>query len=206
MTTGPIGVLLAAGRGRRMGPGTIKQLLPWPGPDDPERTMIGAAFDAIAPACEKVLVVLGHEAEAVRAGLGAREFGSVAGVDPDAPMYESVRAGLVAARKIARGRPVLLQPADQPEVAPTTLEAIRSAAAATPGRAVMPEVAGRGGHPVWIPAAMLDELIGLDGAGGLKAYWRAHPERCVRVPVDDAACVRDVDTPEGYGAARADEA
>ena len=54
----PIGVLLAAGRGRRLG-GT-KQLLEWP-PGAVGTTLVAAAFDAIAAACARMVVVLGHE-------------------------------------------------------------------------------------------------------------------------------------------------
>src|SRR5690554_3115419 len=102
-----IGVLLAAGRSGRMG--RLKQLLPWP-PVDGERPLVAAAFDAIAPACCAMVVVVGHEADAVLAALGERTFQS-ARVESGAEMLVSVKAGLLAARAIHPTADVLLHPA-----------------------------------------------------------------------------------------------
>jgi CTP:molybdopterin cytidylyltransferase MocA len=190
-----IGILLAAGRGRRLG-GT-KQLLPWPPPDG-DRPLIAAAFDAVAPACDAMVVVTGHEAARVEAALAPRQF-RIVRCDADAEMIESVRAGLRAARSIDAGATVLLQPADHPEVAAETLTRLGKEAGATPGVAVMPEHNGRGGHPVMVPASLVPEILAWTGTGGLRAFWREHADRCRRVAVNDAAVVRDLDTPEQYG-------
>ena len=53
-----VGLLLAAGQGRRMGGG--KQLLPWPPPDG-SGTLIGSAFDHLQVACDEMIVVLGYQ-------------------------------------------------------------------------------------------------------------------------------------------------
>jgi len=141
-----------------------KQLMPWPSAGD--EPLVAAAFDAIAGVCGTMLVVVGHEAEAVVAALGARRFETVAS-DPDAEMFESIRAGLGAARSRSRapGAAVLLHPADHPRVAPATLESILAVA-------------------------------GTDG--GLRQFWIDHPDLCVRLPVDDPAVVRDLDTPDQW--------
>jgi molybdenum cofactor cytidylyltransferase len=190
-----IGLLLAAGRSRRMG--LTKQLMPWPSPAG-EQPLVAAAYDAIKPMCDEMIVVLGHEAQAVAAALGARPFHQVLG-DPDAAMSESIRAGLEAALRIDPRATVVLQPGDHPAVAEETLRALIAAAAAQPDYAVMPEHGGQGGHPVLIPPSVVGEVLRADFSGGLRQFWRIHPELCVRLPVDDPRVVRDVDTPEQLG-------
>jgi len=144
-----------------------------------------------------MVVVLGHEAMRVGQALGARPYESVH-VDPAAQMYDSLRAGLNRAQRIDLLADFLIQPADHPEVAPATLKSLLREAAAHPGRAVMPEHAGQGGHPVLIPAQLVGCLLQHEGPGGLRQYWVDHPQDCLRLPVDDRSVTRDIDTPEDY--------
>ena len=53
-----IGVILAAGRGGRMG--GKKQLTPWPGADG-SKPLVAASYDAIRSICDDMVVVLGHD-------------------------------------------------------------------------------------------------------------------------------------------------
>jgi molybdenum cofactor cytidylyltransferase len=186
----PIGVLLAAGRGRRMG--GCKQFYPWPTAEG-EKPLVAAAFDAIASACQAMIVVLGHRADEVAAALGERQFQTIQS-DPDAPMFESVRAGIRAALDIDSTSAVLLQPGDHPEVSPGTLEKILAAALSNPDRAIIAEFQGRGGHPALIPAIVARQILLAECPAGLCQYWTNHAQQCLRLPVDDASVVRDVDT------------
>jgi molybdenum cofactor cytidylyltransferase len=189
-----IGVLLAAGRSRRMG--RVKQLMPWP-PEDGERPVVAAAFDAVAPACCAMIVVVGHEADQVLAALGDRMF-DVVRVDPNAEMMNSVKAGLAAAQKMHATADVLLHPADHPEVNRETVERLIQESAVEPVQAVMPEFDGRGGHPVIIPAAMVESILAYSASGGLRQYWldNAHLHR--RLAVEDEGVVLDLDTQADY--------
>jgi molybdenum cofactor cytidylyltransferase len=191
---GLTGVLLAAGRGRRMG--TTKQLLRWPPPDG-ESTVVATAFDRIAPACDDMVVVLGHQAEAVTAALGGRVFRRVES-DANAELFESIRAGLSVAHRLASDTAVMLHLADHPAVASSTVTRLLHALHAEPERAIIPEFDGRGGHPVLIPPELGDRLLRYHGSGGLRQFWRHHPELCRRITVDDAGVVLDLDTPEQY--------
>ncbi len=187
-----IGIILAAGRGRRMG--RTKQLVPWPTAEG-EKPLVAAAFDAIAGVCDRMIVVLGHEADAVAAGLEDRKFERVLS-DPDAQMFDSVRAGLAAAASMDFAASVLLQPGDHPQVAATTLNAILAASAACPDRVILPQYGDRGGHPLLMPASIVTRLIDTACPHGLGRFWTDHPELCWRLPVDDADVIRDVDTPD----------
>jgi CTP:molybdopterin cytidylyltransferase MocA len=186
-----IGVILAAGRGRRMG--QTKQLLAWQ-TSDGEKPLIAAAFDAIRPICDRMIVVLGHERISVAAALGDRTF-HVAQSDPDAPMFASIRAGLLAARDLDPAAHVVLQPGDHPEVSPATLAMLADESRRQPSCAVMPAHQGRGGHPVLIPPNVVSRVLSSECPAGLGEFWTAHPEICVRVVFDDPAVVRDVDRP-----------
>lgn len=192
----PLGLLLAAGRGSRLG--GSKQLLPIPtaGGDVP---LVAAAFDAIAPVCARMLVVLGHEVDRVVAALGPRTFARVSS-NPDAPMFESIRAGLAACRDLDPTASVLLHPADHPFATPATLAALL--AAASPHAAVTPRHQGKGGHPVLIPPQVRDRVLTSEGEGGLRRFWLDHPDLRVHLDVDDPGITLDLDTPADYARLR----
>jgi molybdenum cofactor cytidylyltransferase len=173
--------------------GGKKQLTEWPSPEGP-KPLVAAAYDAICPICHEMVVVLGHMAEAVAAALGDRLFHR-AQSDSAAPMYESIRAGLRAAHRIDSGSTVVLQPCDHPEVAGSTLDSLTRLATERPLQAIIPQYAGRGGHPVLIPPSIGTLLISTDCPDGLGQFWLDHPELCVRVSIEDPTIVRDIDTP-----------
>lgn len=191
---GRVGVLLAAGRGGRMG--QTKQLLFWPS-DGGSKPLVTAAFDSISAVCQEMIVVLGHDADHVSQALDQREFHAVMS-DPDAEMFASVRASLSAAKQIDARADILLHPADHPDVLRKTLDSLIRVAGDHRDCAVMPVYRGKGGHPVLIPARLVDAILGYDGHGGLRQYWIDHPESCLRLVVSDASVVQDLDTQADY--------
>ena len=170
--------------------GRTKQLITWQG-----KPLVAAAFDAVCGVCDSMVVVFGHEAQAVQHALGERSFHVVTG-DADASMFESVRAGLTAAQRIGSAADVLLHPADHPEVRVATLSVLIDTGAHYPDRAIIPEHDRRGGHPALIPTSLVTRLVAWSGEGGLRRYWQDHADQCIRVPVDDPSVVYDIDTPE----------
>ena len=173
--------------------GSTKQLKLWPTPEG-QKPLICAAYDSIRPICDDMVVVFGHDSVAVRTVLGDRPFHS-AESSATVPMFESIRAGLRIASSLAPQGTVVLQPADHPEVQATTLETLKASSLERPEQAIIPQHAGRGGHPVLIPANIVAKLIAVDCPTGLGQFWLDHPELCCRVPVDDATIHRDIDTP-----------
>lgn len=196
----PIGLLLAAGRGRRLGGN--KQFHPVPTPAG-EKPLVAAAFDTIAPVCEKMFVVLGHRAEEVAAALkkGSELFSYIENssdpfimVDPDAPMFSSIQAGLSVVLAAEPSAAILLQLGDHPALEPNTLEKLFAVAAEHPDKAVMPTYEDKGGHPVLIPSAIAEKILVAECPDGLRQFWLEHPELCVRFEVDDPGVIRDIDT------------
>src|SRR5215212_4911325 len=100
-----VGVILAAGRGGRMG--GKKQLTPWPTAAG-TIPLVAASYDAIRPICDEMVVVLGHAANEIAVALGARPFHR-AESDPHAPMFESIRAGLRFSQGLNPAAAIVLQ-------------------------------------------------------------------------------------------------
>ena len=212
------GLVLAAGRSRRMG--ALKQTLPWPVQHQDARpsrltTVIAASFDTIAPFCERMFVVLGADAAGVASALEGRTFTCVHS-DSDRPMLDSICAGLRAIidepgddRQPLDG--VLVQPCDHPMAAKRTIETLLAVHSREPRLALMPEYNGKGGHPALIPMAVAHRILQwarcdgspatAPGKGGLRQFWIEHPECHRRLPMDDPSCVVDLDSPEAYQAA-----
>ncbi len=202
----PIGLLLAAGRGRRLGGNKQFHLVPTIAGKKP---LVAAAFDTIAPVCEKMFVVLGHRADEVATALkkgselflrpenSSDPFAYVSQyicVDPDAPMFNSVQVGLRAALTADPTAKILLQLGDHPALQPSTIEKIFAVAQVNPDKAVMPTFGDNGGHPVLIPASLAAMILAAECPDGLRQFWLEHAELCVRIPVDDEGVVQDIDT------------
>lgn len=200
-----VGVLLAAGRGRRMG--RLKQLLPWG-----DSTVVAAAFDALQPHCGAgMVVVVGEEADLITSALGARVFRS-ARSDSDAEQFQSVRIGLQCATKFPSVQRVLLHLADHPFIPHFVLEAMLQRTLKV-DRVIIPTHNDRGGHPVLIPTDIMNSIISWksnessNAAGewirGLRGYWKTHPEEVERIEFFNAPeLVMDLDTPDDYAAAQ----
>ena len=179
--------------------GATKQLLPWPRTDS-DKTVVETSFDLLTPHCGKIIVVVGCDSGAIVEALSSRRFETVRS-DPDAEMFDSIRAGLRAAQKQYDAAHVMLHPADHVQVLPSTIDklvsAFRTAQDRQP-RAVVGTNNDRGGHPVLIPNAMIDSILRWSGSGGLRQYLRDNPDNCLRIPYEDAGLVHDLDTPADY--------
>lgn len=190
----PIGILLAAGRGRRMG--CVKQLLPWPKANS-TTTLVENSFDSIAKVCQAMVVVSGTDSSAIQQVLLPRSFTQASSAS-DAEMIVSLRQGLAFCSTIDPTSPALLQLADHPHVAHSTLLVLDDAFKMHSHDVIIPEYQGRGGHPILIPANIHKMIMHTEIQGGLRNLWRANQQICRRVPVEDPSVVQDLDTPEDY--------
>jgi molybdenum cofactor cytidylyltransferase len=182
------GVLLAAGRGRRMGGNKQFHLVPTSAGEKP---LVAAAFDTIAAVCDSMFVVLGHRAEEVAAALGERKF-QIVESDPDAPMFQSIQAGLRAPLNVDLSVSILLQLGDHPALDEITLEKLFASAVENPDKVVMPTYQDNGGHPVLIPSAVAKIILATDCPDGLRQFWIDHADLCMRIRVDDLGVIRNI--------------
>lgn len=110
-------------------------------------------------------------------------------------MGDSIACG-VAATAQAQGWLVL--PADLPLIRPETL--LQVAQALQMHAVVVPTWRGERGHPVGFTASCRDALLALTGDSGARAVVQRYGAHLL--PVEDAGCVHDVDTPQALEEAR----
>ena len=184
------GVVLAAGRGTRMG--RPKALLPW-GRD----TLVTRAIRIWSAVCDPVIVVGGarfNELEERVAGRAKLVFNP----SFDAGMITSVQAGLGAVPPSCTA--ALVGPVDQALATGRVLAALVAAHEDTPEDALVPEHQGLPGHPVLLPADALSRLASAPKWSTLAAYLDAPETRTRRVRLDFPEVTRNLNTPEAYRA------
>jgi molybdenum cofactor cytidylyltransferase len=189
-------VVLAAGKSTRMG--RPKALLPLPGGGTFLTRIVRTFQDADV---EDVVVVLGHEADAIAASLeahGAR-VRVVINRDYERGQLSSLLAGLRAIDRPGVNA-MLLTLVDVPLASPDTVRAVVSRYRASRAPLVRPVSGSRHGHPVLIDRSLFDGLRKTDPASGAKPVVRAHASAEGDVEVSDEGAFLDIDTPEEYAA------
>ena len=184
-----IGLVLAAGAGRRYG--MPKALVPYHG-----RLLVQrAAATLAAGGCDDVLVVLGAEADRVRAAAPDLPR-TVENPDWATGMASSLRAGLAALAGTPAAAAVVLL-VDMPGVTPSAVR--RLVALADPGVLAMGGYGSsseRRGHPVLLGRDHWDGVAAsATGDRGARDYLRAHDDIVQVVPVGDVADDTDMDVP-----------
>jgi len=186
-------VVLAAGRSSRMG--AHKLLLPLGG-----RALVTyAVAAACASMADPVVVVLGHDADRVRAALAQGRYRTVTNAAYGEGMATSLRAGLAALPPVA-GAIVIL--ADQPLMTAAAMDAVIAEARRHPGAVVRAAYEGRAGHPVCFPARLFPELLAATGDEGGRAVLGRHRGEVRLVELGAPALDLDVDEPDQYEALR----
>ena len=193
-TANTVALLLAAGLSTRMG--RLKALLDWH--DEPlvayqVRQLRQAGVDA-------VLVVTGHEADAVERALAGTSAVAVRNAEYRAGRATSIRAGANA----VEGRPELLVllNVDQPRDA-ETIRRLIEAHRTLGGLITVPSHRGERGHPAVISGALLNELRSVsEESEGLKAVMRRHTAERREVEFEDGVVLLDLNTPDAYERAR----
>jgi len=184
-------ILLAAGQGSRIG--GPKALLRIGG----ETFLARCARALLRPGVERLVLVLGHEAERVCAMGGVPE-GALRVTNAgyrEGGMLSSILRGLDAAEAIG-AEAALIHPVDHPLVSETTVE--RVIATLQQGAAIaVPCFEGRRGHPGGFARSAWALLRSAPGERGARAVLQDHPEQLTHVP-GDAGCVSGIDTPEDF--------
>jgi molybdenum cofactor cytidylyltransferase len=192
-----VGILLAAGIGRRFDPTGSRLKLLEPEPDGRHGgvPIAVAALRRLRGVCAEVVAVVRPADGALQAELHARlaAEGAQLAICADAAsgMGHSIACG-VRARLDAAGWVIAL--ADMPAVSVATIAAIRDAIARGRDTAA-PVFRGQRGHPVGFGHGCRSELLALRGDSGARGALNTHPP--FLIDVDDPGCVHDIDTPAG---------
>ncbi|MCW2243824.1 molybdopterin-binding/glycosyltransferase family 2 protein [Azospirillum canadense] len=183
-------LVLAAGRSSRMG-GSNKLLAEVGG-----QPLVARTVEAVlASQAKPVVVVTGHQADAVSAALVGRPLTLVHNPDYADGLSASLKAGLAALPGDVDGVVVCL--GDMPRVSPTVIDRLVAAYNPTEGRTVcIPTVQGKRGNPVLWDRGFFAEMMKLTGDAGAKSLLARHADQVVEVPVDEGGILYDVDTPE----------
>lgn len=197
-------IVLSAGLSTRMG-GRSKALLEI-GERETFLTRIIRSFQEAG--VNDVAIVVGHEADAVRASLlehGVEPFdrGIRLVVNPG---YESGQlSSLLAGLNAVDGpgvRAMLITLVDVPAVSAATIRRVIDRYRETNAPVVRPVRGDEHGHPVLIDRRLFDELRRSDPAAGAKPIVRAYASEIGNVAVEDEGAFFDVDTPADYARLR----
>ncbi len=196
-------IILAAGSSSRMERQQHKLLLPLG-----DRPVIAHVVEAVlASRAQPILVVLGHQAEHVRAALA--DYSSdkrlllVENSEYKQGMSTSLRAGLQAMNGLESpvleaidGAIVLL--GDQPLITARVIDMLIATREETAKKIVVPLYNGRRGNPVVFGADLFSELITVTGDEGGRSVVEHHRQDIATVEVGDSAASSDVDTWSAY--------
>jgi molybdenum cofactor cytidylyltransferase len=190
MTSRPVVVVLAAGKGSRFG-GTEHKLAQSLG----DGTVLGTTLNhALASQLPVVVVTTEPFADIACRALAARDVIILPEVGPATlagssmlGMGYSIAAG-VGSRPDATGWVIL--PGDMPLIQPATLQAV--ARQLDLHAVAYAQYKGRRGHPVGFAAELYSELVGLSGDEGARRLVARYP--AFGLELDDAGVLVDVDT------------
>ncbi len=183
------GLVLAAGRSRRMAP--LNKLLV---PDEQGMSMVARVVDnVIASHARPVVVVTGYERERVETVLTGRPVRCVHAEDYAEGLSASLKAGLAALPEEAEGVVVCL--GDMPLVTGAMIDRLIAAFDPEEGRAiVMPTFRGKQGNPMLWSREFFAAMMGITGDVGARHLVGAHADRVAEVEMADDAVLRDFDT------------
>jgi molybdenum cofactor cytidylyltransferase len=187
-------IVLAAGKSTRMG--SPKAMLALGGGDTFLSRIIRTFHDA---GVNDVIVVVGHQAEAIRASLAAT---GVTARFVDNPAYESGQFSSLVAGLDAADRPdvaaVLVTLVDVPLVTAATIDAVLEHFRRSHAPIVRPTRGTEHGHPVLIAQSLFAELRRADPSSGAKPVVRAHASAAGDIAIADAGAFLDIDTMDEY--------
>ncbi len=199
-------IILAAGSSSRMGIGRHKLLLPLDG-----RPVLVHVIDAaLASQARPIIIVLGHEAEQVRAHITSYTL------HPDITIVEndkylqgmstSLHMGVQTLlsngyRKdmlSARVDSALIMLGDQPLITPQIIDTLITAYRTAGTPIVAPLYNGKRGSPVLFDKNLFAELIEVTGDEGGRTVLERHRHEVALIEIGDALANYDVDTWEAY--------
>jgi molybdenum cofactor cytidylyltransferase len=187
-------IVLAAGKSTRMG--RPKANLPLEGGETFLSRIVRTFSDA---AVEDVVVVLGHDADAIARVFAGTGMAARFVTNPD---YETGQLSSLLKGLDAVDRPgvtaALVTLVDVPLVSARTVSAVIAHHLQTRAPIVRPIHGRQHGHPVLIDRSLFDEIRRADPASGAKLVVRAHASARGDVEVEDAGAFLDFDTAEEY--------
>jgi len=196
------GLILAAGESSRMG--RDKALLPWPpaaNNTSSAETFLSAAIRSLALSTDFVVVVAGLNEAALAPIAYINGASIVTNPDPSQGQFSSLQVGL--REVLNRGRDAaIITLVDRPPARAVTVQTLRDAFESAPLDvwAVVPEVAGKHGHPYVVGREMMEKFLQAPPTGSARELEHRYQEHIQYLPVDDPFVALNINTPEDYAA------
>ena len=184
------GVLLAAGGSRRFGSQKLVSMLGGV-------PLVRHAATTLVRSTDALVIVLGHEAEAVRAALSDVDAVVVENPDWSQGLSSSVKCGVAALP--AGVEAIVVALGDQPRIDPLVVRSLIECWRAGGKPIVSARYRGERGHPVLFDRAVFPQLEMLRGDVGARTMFEQSPDLVAYVDVDSEVPV-DVDTATDLGA------
>lgn len=180
-----VGILLAAGSGRRFGGGKLLHRLP-------DGTPIGlASLRNLRKVLPDVIAVVRAGDDELSKLLESEGIAVTLCEDAHLGMARSLACAI---RASMNARAWVIALGDMPFVAPATISAVAGQVAHS-GRIVVPACGGERGHPIGFGSRYRAELLGLEGDEGARSVVKRHAQDVEIVDCADPGILRDIDTP-----------
>ncbi len=192
-------LVLAAGQAKRMGRNKLVERVAG-------KPLVRHAVEAaLASEAEPVILVTGHQREAVEEALEGLDLLSVHNRNFAAGLSTSLKRGLASLPDGIDAAVVLL--GDMPRIGPQVIDRLIASFNPLEGRAIcLPTYAGKRGNPVLLGRQFFAEAQTIEGDQGARELLREYAELVCEVPVEEASVLLDVDTPEALAALQAETA
>lgn len=145
----------------------------------------------------KIIVVLGHQPEPIRARIEGLGVEIVINKDYQRGQLSSLIAGL----KSLEGQEVdgaLVHLVDHPFLDPSTIDRMIDLFYRSNKLIVLPRYRGRRGHPVLFSSRLFAELMSAPLDQGAKSVVHAHRDETLELETENEGVIIDIDTPEEY--------
>lgn len=174
--------------------GRDKALLPWRG-----GTFLSAAIRALQPVSDLVIVVAGTNSAELAPIVNANAGFLVINPNPEQGQFSSLQIGLQEVLNRGRDAAVVTL-VDRPAPRGATIEQIKNEflAAGEEIWAVVPEFAGRHGHPIVIGREMIGAFLDAPASNSAREVEHSLQPHIRYLPVFDALVAANVDTPEDF--------
>jgi molybdenum cofactor cytidylyltransferase len=186
------GVVLAAGASSRMG--RDKALLPWR-----DGTFLSAAIRALQPVTDLVIVVAGKNEAELAPIVNANAAFMVVNIAPERGQFSSLQLGLQDVMNRGRDAAIVTL-VDRPAPAIATIEQLKdeflSGKNDAPIWAVVPEYAGKHGHPIVVRREMISAFLRAPSSSSAREVEHAVQKHVRYLAVDDPLIAANVDTPD----------
>jgi molybdenum cofactor cytidylyltransferase len=183
--------------------GTDKALLPWPpaveGQLPSKDTFLSAAIRSLLLTTDFVVVVAGKNEAVIAPTAYANGATIITNPDPARGQFSSLQVGLQEVLNRGRDAAVITL-VDRPPVGSGTIQLLREAfeAASQDVWAVVPELAGKHGHPYVVGRELIEVFLQAPPTASAREVEHRYQDHIEYVAVSDPFVALNINTPEDY--------